>query len=101
MAMTMTEKILAAHAGRPEVRPGELIDCMVDFLFANDITAPLAIKEVEKMGVAKVFEPSRLALLFGHPVPTKDPASRPRSNAADESASGARPPDSSHSLVSR
>src|SRR2546429_3066070 len=75
MAMTMTEKILAAHAGRPEVRPGELIDCTVDFLFANDITAPLAIKEFEKMGVGQVFDPDRLAFVFDHYVPNKDIAS--------------------------
>ena len=75
MAMTMTEKILAAHAGRPEVHPGELIDCTVDFLFANDITAPLAIKEFEKMGVAQVFDPDRIAFVFDHYVPNKDIAS--------------------------
>src|SRR3989475_11521109 len=75
MAMTMTEKILAAHAGRPEVHPGELIDCTVDFLFANDITAPLAIKEFEKMGVGQVFDPDRLAFVFDHYVPNKDIAS--------------------------
>ena len=75
MAMTMTEKILAAHAGRPEVRPGELIDCTVDFLFADDITAPLAIKEFEKMGVAQVFDPDRIAFVFDHYVPNKDIAS--------------------------
>ncbi|HEX4841841.1 MAG TPA: 3-isopropylmalate dehydratase large subunit, partial [bacterium] len=45
MGMTLTEKILAAHSGQREVRPGDLIDCHVDFLFANDITAPMAIKE--------------------------------------------------------
>jgi len=75
MGMTMTEKILAFHAGRPEVRPGDLIDCTVDFLFANDITAPLAIKEFEKMGVGQVFDPDRLAFVFDHYVPNKDIAS--------------------------
>jgi len=75
MGMTITEKILAAHAGRPEVRPGDLIDCTVDFLFANDITAPLAIKEFEKMGVGQVFDPDRLAFVFDHYVPNKDIAS--------------------------
>lgn len=73
--MTITEKILAAHAGRAEVHPGELIDCTVDFLFANDITAPLAIKEFEKMGVERVFDPERLAFVFDHYVPNKDIAS--------------------------
>ncbi len=73
--MTITEKILAAHAGRPEVRPGDLIDCTVDFLFANDITAPLAIKEFEKMGVPRVFDPDRVGFVFDHYVPNKDIAS--------------------------
>ncbi len=73
--MTITEKILAAHAGRPDVRPGDLIDCNVDFLFANDITAPLAIKEFEKMGVARVFDPDRVGFVFDHYVPNKDIAS--------------------------
>src|SRR3989442_12768779 len=72
MGMTITEKILAVHAGRPEVRPGDLIDCTVDFLFANDITAPLAIKEFEKMGVGQVFDPDRLAVVVDHYVPNKD-----------------------------
>src|SRR2546428_13796330 len=72
MGMTITEKILAVHAGRPEVRPGDLIDFTVDFLFANDITAPLAIKEFEKMGVAQVFDPDRHAIVFDHYVADKD-----------------------------
>ncbi len=75
MGMTITEKILAAHAGQREVRPGDLIDCRADFLFANDITAPLAIKEFEKMGVDHVFDPDRVAFVFDHYVPNKDIAS--------------------------
>lgn len=75
MGMTMTEKILAVHSDRPEVRPGELIDCRCDFIFANDITAPLAIQEFEKMGVDKVFDPDRVAFVFDHYVPNKDIAS--------------------------
>ena len=50
MAMTITEKILAAHAGREEVRPGEIVRVNVDLALANDITAPLAIGEFEKAG---------------------------------------------------
>lgn len=73
--MTITEKILAAHTGTPTVRPGDLIDCRVDFVFANDITAPLAIREFEKMGVSRVFDPDRLAFVFDHYVPAKDIAS--------------------------
>ncbi len=75
MGMTLTEKILAAHSGQGEVRPGDLIDCHVDFLFANDITAPMAIKEFEKMGVENVFDPDRVAFVFDHYVPNKDIAS--------------------------
>ncbi|HXF82666.1 MAG TPA: 3-isopropylmalate dehydratase large subunit [bacterium] len=75
MGLTITEKILAAHAGVPSVRPGEIIDCRVDFVFANDITAPLAIQEFEKMGVARVFDPDRVAFVLDHYVPNKDIAS--------------------------
>jgi len=75
MAMTITEKILAAHAGVPRVRPGDLIDCRVDFLFANDITAPLAIAEFGKMGVESVFDPDRVGFVLDHYVPNKDIAS--------------------------
>ncbi len=75
MGMTITEKILAAHAGVSQVRPGDLIDCRVDFLFANDITAPLAIAEFGKMGVDQVFDPDRVAFVLDHYVPNKDIAS--------------------------
>ncbi len=75
MSATITEKILAAHAGGATVRPGDLIDCRVDFLFANDITAPLAIQEFQKMGVERVFDPDRVAFVFDHYVPNKDIAS--------------------------
>ncbi len=75
MGMTITEKILAVHADLPEVHPGDLIDCRCDFVFANDITAPLAIKEFEKMGVDNVFDPERIAIVFDHYVPNKDIAS--------------------------
>lgn len=75
MSMTITEKILAAHAGVASVAPGEIIDCRVDFLFANDITAPLTIREFEKMGVSSVFDPDRVAFVLDHYVPNKDIAS--------------------------
>ncbi|MDR7466971.1 MAG: 3-isopropylmalate dehydratase large subunit [Armatimonadota bacterium] len=73
--MTMTEKILAAHSGVPSVRPGEIVDCRVDFAFANDITAPLAIQEFQKMGGEAVFDPDRVAFVLDHYVPNKDIAS--------------------------
>ncbi|MBI3028979.1 MAG: 3-isopropylmalate dehydratase large subunit [Candidatus Rokubacteria bacterium] len=72
MPMTITEKILAAHADKREVRPGELITCRLDMLMGNDITAPIAIKEFEKVGAASVFEPDRLAIVLSHFVPAKD-----------------------------
>src|SRR5690554_7717643 len=62
MAMTMTEKILAAHAGKEEVKPGELINARVDLVLGNDITAPVAIKEFAKIGVEKVFDAERIDL---------------------------------------
>jgi len=75
MSMTITEKILAAHADADQVRPGEIIDCRVDFVFANDITAPLAIQEFQKMNIPQVFDPDRVAFVFDHYVPSKDIAS--------------------------
>ncbi|MDR5695876.1 MAG: 3-isopropylmalate dehydratase large subunit [Armatimonadota bacterium] len=72
MGMTITEKILAAHAGVDRVRPGELVECEVDFLFANDITAPLAIREFEKLRVEKVFDRNKIALVPDHYAPNKD-----------------------------
>ncbi|MGQ9498264.1 MAG: 3-isopropylmalate dehydratase large subunit [Desulfotomaculales bacterium] len=71
MGMTITEKILAAHAGRDVVRPGELISARIDLALGNDITAPLAIKEFEKIGVP-VFDPERVALVPDHFTPNKD-----------------------------
>ena len=55
--MTMAEKILAAHAGLEEVVPGQLIECDLDLVLSNDVTAPIAIKEFKKVGVDKVFDP--------------------------------------------
>ena len=72
MPMTITEKILAAHAGKKEVLPGELINARVDLVLGNDITAPVAIKEFEKIGVAGVFDRERVALVPDHFVPNKD-----------------------------
>ncbi|MDN5293600.1 MAG: 3-isopropylmalate/(R)-2-methylmalate dehydratase large subunit [Eubacteriales bacterium] len=72
MGMTITEKILAAHAGRDEVHPGELINVRIDLALANDITAPVAIKEFEKIGVEKVFDRDRIALVPDHFTPNKD-----------------------------
>lgn len=72
MGMTITEKILADHSDKKEVFPGELIFVKLDFLLANDITGPLAIKEFEKIGVDKVFDNEKIALVPDHSTPNKD-----------------------------
>ncbi len=74
-AMTITEKILASHAGKKEVRPGELINAKLDLILANDITAPIAINEFRKAGAKKVFDKSKIALIPDHFAPNKDIAS--------------------------
>lgn len=70
--MTITEKILARAAGRDRVAPGELISARVDAVLGNDITAPLAIREFEKIGVERVFDPDRVYLVPDHFMPNKD-----------------------------
>jgi len=70
--MNITEKILAAHAGKEEVSAGELINAKVDFLLANDITAPIAIAEFRKIGAKDVFDRERVALIPDHFAPQKD-----------------------------
>ncbi len=70
--MTLVEKILAAHAGKREVSPGEFISVKVDLILANDITAPIAIREFEKIGVGKVFDPKKVVMVPDHFVPNKD-----------------------------
>ncbi|TLN22460.1 3-isopropylmalate dehydratase large subunit, partial [bacterium] len=75
MAMTITQKILAAHAGKKEVEAGEIISVKVDVALGNDITAPIAIKEFRKAGAKAVFDKSRVALVPDHFAPNKDIAS--------------------------
>ncbi|MBU0954323.1 MAG: 3-isopropylmalate dehydratase large subunit [Spirochaetes bacterium] len=72
MAMTMTQKILAAHAGLSEVKEGQLIEAKVDLVLGNDITAPVAINEFRKIGVSKVFDRNKIALVPDHFTPNKD-----------------------------
>jgi 3-isopropylmalate/(R)-2-methylmalate dehydratase large subunit len=72
MGMTLAEKILAAHCGRDEVSPGELVNCRVDFVMSNDVTAPLAIREFCKLGVERVFDRQRVAFIPSHFIPNKD-----------------------------
>ncbi|WP_165062383.1 3-isopropylmalate dehydratase large subunit [Adlercreutzia sp. ZJ154] len=70
-AMTMAEKILAAHAGLEEVEPGQLIECDLDIVLANDVTAPIAIKTSKQIS-DKVFDANRVVLVPDHYVPNKD-----------------------------
>lgn len=72
MGMTMTQKILAAHAGLPAVKPGQLIEARLDLVLGNDITSPVAINEFEKCGATSVFDRDRIALVLDHFTPNKD-----------------------------
>ncbi|SMC50123.1 3-isopropylmalate dehydratase large subunit [Papillibacter cinnamivorans] len=72
MAMTMTQKILAKHAGLPEVKAGQLIEAKLDLVMGNDITAPVAIKEFEKAGFTRVFDKDRVCIVLDHFTPNKD-----------------------------
>jgi 3-isopropylmalate/(R)-2-methylmalate dehydratase large subunit len=70
--VNIAEKILAAHAGRETVTPGEFINARVDMVLSNDITAPIAIREFRRLGVAGVFDPSKIVMVADHFVPNKD-----------------------------
>ncbi|MCI9120433.1 MAG: 3-isopropylmalate dehydratase large subunit [Oscillibacter sp.] len=72
MGMTMTQKILAKHAGLDSVRAGQLIQAKLDLVLGNDITTPVAVNEFEKAGFDKVFDKSKIALVMDHFVPNKD-----------------------------
>ena len=72
MGMTMTQKILAKHAGMESVAAGQLIEANVDLTLANDITGPVAIREMEKAGFDKVFDNTKIALVMDHFAPNKD-----------------------------
>ena len=72
MGMTMTQKILAAHAGLPEVKAGQLIEADLDLVLGNDITSPVAIHEMDKMTVNGVFDKDKIALVMDHFIPNKD-----------------------------
>ena len=72
MGMTMTQKILAAHAGLSEVKAGQLIDAKLDLVLGNDITSPVAIKEFDKHGFQGVFDEHKIAMVMDHFAPNKD-----------------------------
>ena len=72
MGMTMTQKILAAHTGLAKVKAGQLIEANLDLVLGNDVTAPVAIKEMEKINTDKVFDKDKVALVPDHFTPNKD-----------------------------
>lgn len=72
MGMTMTQKILAAHAGLDQVTAGQLIEADLDLVLGNDVTAPVAIHEMEKMTIKRVFDKDKIALVPDHFTPNKD-----------------------------
>ncbi|MFH1361948.1 MAG: 3-isopropylmalate dehydratase large subunit [bacterium] len=72
MSQTITQKILAKHAGKKKVEPGELIECKVDLVLGNDITTPPAIKQFAKIEVNKVFDRKKIYLVPDHFTPAKD-----------------------------
>jgi len=72
MGMTITEKILARHAGRDEVHPGELLNCRVDVVLGNDVTTPVAIEEFERLRADEVYDKNRVVIVPDHFTPNKD-----------------------------
>lgn len=72
MAMTMTQKILAAHAGLPQVKAGDLIEAKLDLVLGNDITTPVAITAFDRAGFTRVFDREKIAIVLDHSTPCKD-----------------------------
>lgn len=72
MAMTMSQKILAAHAGLKSVEPGQLVQAEIDLVLGNDITSPLAIQEFSRLGVDRVFDSGKVVIVQDHFTPNKD-----------------------------
>ena len=72
MGMTMTQKILAAHAGLSEVKAGQLIECDLDLVMGNDVTTPVAIREFRAAGIKHVFDKDRVVIVPDHFTPNKD-----------------------------
>ena len=72
MGMTMTQKILAAHAGLPEVHAGDLIEARLDLVLGNDVTTPVAVQVFERAGFTRVFDPEKIAIVLDHYTPCKD-----------------------------
>ena len=88
MGMTMTQKILAAHAGLDTVSAGQLIRAKLDIVLGNDITTPVAINEFQKAGFTDVFDKDRVAIVLDHFVPNKDIKAAEQSKQCREFACG-------------
>jgi len=86
MGMTITEKILAAHAGVEKVDPGELINSKIDIVMGHDISTPVAIDELERIGADRVFDKDKIVLVMDHFVPNKDIRSAENSKRVREFA---------------
>lgn len=72
MAMTMTQKILAAHAGLESVKAGDLIEAKLDLVLGNDVTTPVAVDVFDKAGFTKIFDKDKIAIVLDHYTPCKD-----------------------------
>ena len=72
MGMTMTQKILAAHAGLPSVKAGDLIEAKLDLVLGNDVTTPVAVKVFDEAGFTRVFDKDKIAIVLDHYTPCKD-----------------------------
>lgn len=70
--MNLAEKILAAHSSKKKVSPGEFVNARADLVLSNDVTAPLAIQEFQRLGVSKVFDPAKVVMIPDHFCPNKD-----------------------------
>ena len=88
MGMTLTQKILAAHAGLESVTAGQLISARLDIVLGNDITTPVAVNEFKKAGFDKVFDKDRIAIVLDHFVPNKDIKAAEQSKTCREFACG-------------
>ena len=86
--MTLAEKILAAHTDKKRVSPGEFLNVRVDLILANDVTAPIAIREFQRIGVKGVFDPKKVVMVPDHFVPNKDIASAEQAKLMREFARG-------------
>ena len=69
MGMTMTQKILAAHAGLKHVKAGDLIEAKLDLVLGNDVTTPVAVSVFDKAGFTRVFDKDKIAIVLDHSTP--------------------------------